>query len=259
MDFDSILLAKKLGGGGGSATLIDKNISSNGTYNASGDNADGYKKVVVSVPNTYVAGDEGKVVSNGALVSQTSASYNVNGTYDTTLKNSVTVNVPSGATLVASGTFTGNGANNISVSIGKKMPKTDFVFVFYCNDSTMAYDSNYKFATGSLTMLEDISSYDLSTTGNDRPIITNLSIDMDNAGTTVNVKPNGRLWVAQNIRNGAVSAFAPSGFVVKYEATGFTFTLSNGNASYKFQSGANYKWKLIYFGDSPSSDIVEVE
>lgn len=92
-----ILLAKKLsGGGGGEAVLINKNISSNGTYNASTDNADGYKKVVVSVPNTYVAGDEGKVVSNGTLVSQTSETYTTNNTYDTTLINSVTVNVPSG-------------------------------------------------------------------------------------------------------------------------------------------------------------------
>lgn len=36
-------------GGGGSATLIDKTITSNGVYNASDDNADGYKKVTVSV------------------------------------------------------------------------------------------------------------------------------------------------------------------------------------------------------------------
>lgn len=95
MDYYDVLLAKKLngGGGGGEAVLIDKNISANGTYNASSDNADGYKKVVVSVPNSYSAGDEGKVVSNGALVSQTSVTYTENGTYDTTLKNSVTVDV----------------------------------------------------------------------------------------------------------------------------------------------------------------------
>lgn len=98
MDFYDILLAKKIsgGGGGGSAVLINKNISANGTYNASSDNADGYKKVVVSVPNSYVAGDEGKVVSNGALVSQSSATYTANNTYDTTLVNSVTVNVSGG-------------------------------------------------------------------------------------------------------------------------------------------------------------------
>lgn len=39
------------GGGGGSATLIDKSISANGTYIAENDSADGYKKVVVNVPS----------------------------------------------------------------------------------------------------------------------------------------------------------------------------------------------------------------
>lgn len=96
MDLYNMLLAKKLSGGGGgdTFTLVDKTISANGTYNASSDDADGYKKVVVDVPNSYDSGDEGKVVSNGALVAQTSATKTENGTYDTTLNNSVTVNVP---------------------------------------------------------------------------------------------------------------------------------------------------------------------
>lgn len=39
---------------GGSATLITKNITENGTYNASSDNADGYSSVSVNVPsNSY--------------------------------------------------------------------------------------------------------------------------------------------------------------------------------------------------------------
>ena len=104
MDILSYILGKKAGGGGGEAVLINKNVDANGTYNASSDDADGYKKVVVDVPNTYAAGDEGKVVSNGALVAQGSASYTSNGTYDTTLVNEVEVNI-SGAdevgTLVA--------------------------------------------------------------------------------------------------------------------------------------------------------------
>lgn len=85
-------------GGGGAATLIQKLISANGVYNASSDNADGYSKVTVDVPNTYTAEDEGKVVDNGALVAQTAMASEVteNGTVDTTLYNSVTVNVPSG-------------------------------------------------------------------------------------------------------------------------------------------------------------------
>ena len=84
------------GGGGGSATLITKSIAANGTYSASNDSADGYSSVTVNVPNSYAAGDEGKVVHNGALTSQTSATYTTNNTYDTTLINSVTVNVSGG-------------------------------------------------------------------------------------------------------------------------------------------------------------------
>lgn len=68
-----------------------KNITANGNAQ----DVKSYEKVNVSVPNTYAAGDEGKVVSNGALVSQSSQTVADNGTYDTTTKNSVTVAIPS--------------------------------------------------------------------------------------------------------------------------------------------------------------------
>lgn len=88
-------------GGGGvdpeSITLETLNVSQNGTTNAPSGKA--YNKVNVNVPNTYAASDEGKVVSNGALVSQTAhAEVTENGTIDTTLNNSVVVNVPQGVT-----------------------------------------------------------------------------------------------------------------------------------------------------------------
>lgn len=53
---------------------------------------------VTAIPNSYAAGDEGKVVSNGALVAQTARASEIdaNGTYDTTNNNSVTVNVSGG-------------------------------------------------------------------------------------------------------------------------------------------------------------------
>lgn len=38
------------GGGGGEAKLIVKTVTANGTYNASGDNADGFSRVTVNVP-----------------------------------------------------------------------------------------------------------------------------------------------------------------------------------------------------------------
>lgn len=74
--------------------LGTKTIDINGTYEASSDSLDGYSSVTVEVPNSYAAGDEGKVVSNGSLVAQTSSSTNANGTVDTTLINSLSVSVP---------------------------------------------------------------------------------------------------------------------------------------------------------------------
>ena len=116
--------------GGGGSTLGTKTITQNGIYDAEDDSLDGYSEVTVNVsgggitptgtknitanganidvaqyayvdvavPNSYSAGDEGKVVSSGALVSQTSDTVTTNGTVDTTLINSLTVNVSSGIT-----------------------------------------------------------------------------------------------------------------------------------------------------------------
>ena len=83
---------------GASATLGTKSIVANGSYSASSDSLDGYSSVSVEVPNSYSASDEGKVVSSGALVSQTARASSItqNGTYDTTLNDSVTVSVAGG-------------------------------------------------------------------------------------------------------------------------------------------------------------------
>jgi signal peptidase I len=85
-----------LDGGGSEPVLVTKTITQNGTYTASSDNADGYSEVSVDVSNSYTVQDEGKVVSNGALVAQGSDTATENGTVDTTLIGSLTVNVESG-------------------------------------------------------------------------------------------------------------------------------------------------------------------
>lgn len=78
------------------SVLDSKSITANGTYDPSDDDLDGYDEVTVNVPNSYVAADEGKVVSSGALVTQTSRNVTENGTYDTTTNDEVVVNVSSG-------------------------------------------------------------------------------------------------------------------------------------------------------------------
>ena len=80
-----------------------KQITANGT----GIDVAQYASADVAVPNSYSAADEGKVVSNGALTAQASATYTTNDTYDTTLINSVTVNVSGGGgSGYATGTIT---------------------------------------------------------------------------------------------------------------------------------------------------------
>ena len=98
-------------------TLGTKTITQNGTYNASSDSADGYSSVTVAVPNSYAAGDEGKVVSNGALVAQGSDTVTQNGTVDTTLISSLLVNVAGISPVkTKTGTFTGNGTRQVTIS-----------------------------------------------------------------------------------------------------------------------------------------------
>lgn len=80
---------------GGSAVIESKSITENGTYTAP-TGVDGYSPITVDVPNSYAAADEGKVVSNGTLVAQGSATVTENGTVDTTLISSLVVNVSGG-------------------------------------------------------------------------------------------------------------------------------------------------------------------
>ena len=68
------------GGAGGVAMIVDTLDAAGGTI-----------REITATELTQA--QEGKVVHNGALVSQSSATYTENNTYDTTLVNSVTVNV----------------------------------------------------------------------------------------------------------------------------------------------------------------------
>lgn len=94
------------------ASAVDsgtKNINANGTHNVVG-----YASAAVNVPNSYSAGDEGKVVSNGALVSQSSQTVTENGTYDTTTKNEVVVDVQGGGGLTLESALDGVIAGTIT-------------------------------------------------------------------------------------------------------------------------------------------------
>lgn len=89
-DGDSDTWIKQSGGGGYPEPTGTVQITQNGV----GIDVKDYAEADVAVPNTYGVSDEGKVVDNGALVSQTSKNINADGTYDTTKNNEVVVAVP---------------------------------------------------------------------------------------------------------------------------------------------------------------------
>lgn len=121
-----------------------KAVTANGTYNADDDNLRGYDSVVVNVPNSYSSSDEGKVVSSGALVAQTSDTVSTNGVVDTTLINSLTVNVsgttPTGTkqiSITSNGTTTEDVTNYATASITVAVPTSGSIV----NSATMVLTS----------------------------------------------------------------------------------------------------------------------
>ena len=111
------------------ASAVDsgtKNITANGT----GQDVVGYAAVDVAVPNTYAAGDEGKVVDDGALVSQTAHADVTPTTSDQTINTTTnnSIKVKGDADLVAgnikkdveifgvTGSYEGSGGGSMSGS-----------------------------------------------------------------------------------------------------------------------------------------------
>ena len=120
------LEARSVQWGGGSAVLEPLSVTENGNYTPEA-GVDGFDEVHVSVPNSYTSSDEGKVVSNGALVAQTERASQItqNGTYDTTLNNEVTVNVSGGGSAVVQPlSVTQNGTYNPPSGVDGYAPVT---------------------------------------------------------------------------------------------------------------------------------------
>lgn len=204
---------------GSGATLGTKTVTSNGTYNASSDSLDGYSSVTVNVSNSYSSSDEGKVVSNGTLVSQGSDTVTTNGTVNTTLISSLTVNVPisSGFSLLGSGTYTKTSSSaTISIPISYSgTPKE----VYYYN--TTPVNSTAQTIMGYNRILNsnsDLTSY----------------------------LPSGNKIYAHRLRNSS-DAYSWSSSPQEITLSSTTLTCARPGTSGTHQAGT---WKWFIYGDA---------
>lgn len=109
-------------------------------------------QITANVPNSYSAGDEGKVVSNGALVAQTSDTVTQNDTYDTTLINSLTVAVSGGGSsgLTTIDTITATAVRSVKIDVDANWFNT-YDYVLLIPDLTFSAVDWLYFAVDSTT------------------------------------------------------------------------------------------------------------
>ena len=177
------------------SVLVSKSIVANGTYDPADDDADGYNAVTVNVPNSYSAGDEGKVVDNGALVAQTSQNITQNGTYDTTLINEVDVDVAGGGggtTNVLSGTTPPSSSQGENGAIYLEYLNAASGILSYVRTNNTVFDlvlSNWTYRTSDKVVFR----------------FKNVGSHNDNWGVFLGVTPyssTGALWMQYNLYSG---------------------------------------------------------
>ena len=248
---------------GGGSTLITKSISANGTYNASSDSADGYSQVTVAVPNTYTAGDEGKVVSSGALVSQTSKNINSNGTHSTVTNNQVVVAVPNSYSAGDEGKVVSNGA--LVAQTSDTVTANDTYDTTLINSLTVNVSggSGVKKVSGSVTG-NGTNDLSISTTEGKAPYIVILYRSDLQSMTAVSDRATAVLVCVENILRGGLYTSADStsisnAGVAKDTGIGSAHNLANqvgydngrlyfhaGNNQNLFSTSITYNYDLYY-------------
>lgn len=188
-----------------------------------------------------------------------------NGTYDVAEFAEAEVDVASGgggAQLIASGTWTGDGDYKFKIPVGKKMPQTDFLFTLWVDIGTeFPYDNYNKFIVVNITVLHRFASFDLSTDGEKH--VDKLFYVNENNDGTIAQKNQNMVWASeQNLRVGVFSTNSAMGnpiyITVTKDQTGFSISANKSGSNYKFVSGMSYNWELLYIGNDPTNEIVEV-
>ena len=185
-------------------TAIGNAITAKGGTVSQDDGLEDFAADIGTITNQYTAGDEGKVVSNGALVAQTAYPTTIteNGTYNTTENNSVTVNVAASGNIAYK--LSGANANDIYI-----IECDDYIYIFGASIYTAGsavYQFQYTIPNGFDTSKIGTliggalkgGNYDLNLPGGSGSVTVsgnNLTLRF----TTTSFSPNINIWTLARI------------------------------------------------------------
>ncbi len=225
-------------------------INTNGTHDVTQ-----YAAAEVDVPNTYTAEDEGKVVDNGALISQTQKSISANGTHDTTVNDEVVVNVPNSYTAADEGKVVDGGAlvEQTAKAIGANGTHdttTNNAVVVDVPNSYTAEDEGKVVDNGVLVdqtarAIGENGTYD--TTTNDE-----VTVDVPNPSTgTKNITENGTYDVTE-FASADVAVPNPSSGSISITANGTYDVTEKASAVVDVPQGDEWEVVTLYEGSETS-------
>lgn len=181
----------------------------------------------------------------------------------------ITVNVSegggAGATIVASGTAQGSGSHKVEIPIGTKMPIRDFVIALWAEDNTeFTYDSATRQYYGAEIALDGNAGYfgfKRRDPGNGRDVYeakSAKSYTVNNGGTilTVDYNPLDAVFFGVFGTN-KVYETVYQFFMYKYDDH-CAFEVNRSNPNFIFPSTVTYNYKVIYYGNDPTNDFLEV-
>ena len=192
----------------------------------------------------------------------------VTGKSDTTLSDAVESLVDgygqshhSVRMVIASGTFIGDGGYRANIPVGRRMPKTDFIFNIWLENGTTCTptDGTIRLITFVQALIQSkFEGYALDTDGNKTSSARMVYPTVDGNGNLVNRSPRGNITMGSFTRMTTVATETMNALnIVRSNSDGFTVGVAK-NSQYIFGSDLTYNWELIYIGSNPTNEIIEI-
>lgn len=215
---------------------------------------------MADVELTYKGATIGSLSNSGTLTMQTAGKYceaNIGLTY---VKSG-----GGGATVVASGTAQGSGTYNMEIPIGTKMPIRNFVIALWANDNTeFTYDSAKRQLCGSEVVVDGNVGYmgfARREAGEGRDVYNakpSKNYTVNNGGTISTVDYNPMCgWLFGVFGNNKYGEALYQFEMYKYDDH-CAFYVNRSNPVFLFPSAVTYNYKVIYYGNDPTNDFLEV-